>query len=299
MKENRFTRHLSVKIVIAFGILSIALTIFSSLVYLFGAYQDDKYMTLLFGVIQNLFVFALSAVLMAKICYKEVARPLKLDVAPTWKGIGMVVLLYLASFPALNWLVDWNMHITFPDSMHDLYTTLKKIEDMAQEQTKFMLKGNDFFTMVLMVLMVGVLTGFGEEIFFRGALLGAFERKRSINIHESVWTVGILFSAFHFQFFGFFPRCYLGILLGYLFVWSRSLWLPVVCHALNNSLVVITYYLSEQKVVNADAIDKIGIPQNGEFPILALTSAVATVALIYATSKVLKSEHAANAPKEN
>lgn len=279
--------------------MSIALLIFSSLVSTFGAYQNNKYQTILVGIIQNLFVFALPAVLTAKICYKEVAQPLKLNVAPSWKGIGMVVVLYVASFPALNWLVDWNMHITFPDPMHDLYTTLKKIEDMAQEQTKFMLRGNDFFTMVLMVLMVGVITGFGEEIFFRGAILGAFERNKKINIHISVWTVGIIFSAFHFQFLGFFPRCYLGILLGYLFVWSRSLWLPVICHALNNSLVVITCYLSEQKVVNADAIDKIGIPQNGEFPILALTSAVATVALIYATFKVLKSEHTANAPKEN
>lgn len=288
MTENQYTRSLSAKILIAFGALSIGLSIFSLLTSLMGSAGDhSKYSTLLLGVAQNLLVFGFAAVVSAKLCYKEVTRPLKLNVSPSWKGIAMVAAVYVASLPALNWLVDWNAHITFPESMHDLYATLKKYEDLAATETNHLLKGNDMLTMLLMVLEVGALTAFGEEIFFRGAVLGAFERKKGLNIHISVWCVGIMFSALHMQFFGFFPRCALGIWLGYLCVWSQSLWLPVIAHALNNGMVVVTAYLAEQGVSGVSGIETVGVPQNGEFPFLAIASAVLTVALICATSKIL------------
>ncbi|MDO4512237.1 MAG: CPBP family intramembrane metalloprotease [Bacteroidales bacterium] len=287
--ENPFTRSLAVRIMISFGLMSIGLVLFSVIATLLGASQS-KFSVMLLGVVQNLIVFAGAAMLTAKICYRNVLPSLKMKVKPSWRGIAMVVAVYIVSIPALNWLVDWNEHITFPASMQSLYDTLKHYEDLAKAQTDFMLKGNDLLTMLLMTLQVGVLTGFGEEIFFRGAVLGAFERKRGLNIHISVWTVGIIFSAIHFQFFGFFPRCYLGIWLGYLFVWSRSLWLPVIAHALNNGLVVIIAYLAEQHLITAGAIDSIGVPAPGEFPLLALASAIATLALIITTHQVLKIE---------
>lgn len=288
MTEIQYTRSLSAKILIAFGALSIGLTIFSLLTSLIGGDAiHSKYATLLLGVAQNLLVFGFAAVVTAKLCYKEVVRPLKMNVAPSWKGIAMVAAVYVASLPALNWLVDWNAHITFPDSMQDLYATLRKYEDLAMAETNHLLKGNDLLTMLLMVLEVGVLTAFGEEIFFRGAVLGAFERKKELNTHISVWCVGIMFSALHLQFFGFFPRCFLGIWLGYLCVWSQSLWLPVIAHALNNGMVVVTAYLAEQGVSGITAIETVGVPQNGDFPTLALISAIATIALVCSTAKIL------------
>lgn len=292
MAEKQYIRSLSTKILIAFGTMSVGLTLFSLFATLITTDGErSKYATLLMGVFQNLVVFGLAAVVTSKICYRKVLKPLKMNVAPSWKGIAMVVAVYVVSLPALNWLVDWNAHITFPDSMQQLYHTLRNLEDLAQKETNFLLQGNDLLITILIVLEVGLLTGFGEEIFFRGAILGAFEQKKGLNIHLSVWFVGILFSAFHFQFFGFFPRCFLGIWLGYLFVWSRSLWLPVIAHALNNGMVVIVAYLTEQKVIGADAIEKIGVPQAGEFPLLAFISAILTIALIVATSKIHIRKH--------
>ena len=46
----------------------------------------------------------------------------------------------------------------------------------------------------------------------------------------------LLFSALHLQFYGFFPRFFLGVFFGYLFYWSGSLMYPVIAHALNNFL---------------------------------------------------------------
>ncbi len=52
-------------------------------------------------------------------------------------------------------------------------------------------------------------------------------------------------------------------------------------------MVVIVAYLTEQKVIGTDAIEKIGVPQASEFPLLAFISAILTIALIVATSKIL------------
>ena len=288
---NSFTRALSGKIMIAFGLLSIMLMLIAVVTQCLPS--EGKFSTLLIGVMQNLFVFILVAILAAKLCYGKVLAPLKLNVAPSWTGIAMVLLIAVVSLPAMNWLVYWNEHITFPQSMQHIYLAFKQMEDAAMQETNRMLVGNDFPTMLLMVAVVGLITGLGEEIFFRGFLLGAFEHSK-IHIHLSVWIVGLLFSVMHCQFFGLFPRWYLGIWLDYLMIWSRSLWLSVIAHALNNSLVVITYYLSENTDISTTFINEIGVPPAGEFPVLATISAALTIALIAATKKILSSEKSPN-----
>ncbi|MGM9869408.1 MAG: lysostaphin resistance A-like protein [Sodaliphilus sp.] len=280
---NPFTRALSTKIMIGFGLLSVMLVLVSLIAN--SLPTDGKFMPLLIGVMQNLFVFILVAMLAARLCYGKVREPLKLNVAPRWKGIGMVVLVCVVSIPAMNWLIDWNEHITFPESLQDLYVAFKQMEDMAQAETSRLLQGNNVWMLLLTVAVVGVLTGFGEEIFFRGYLLGAFEQKKNLNIHLSVWIVGFIFSAMHCQFFGLFPRWILGVWLGYLMVWGGSLWLPVIAHALNNSIVVVIYFIAEHTDINTTAVEQIGIAPAGEFPWLAAISAVLTLALVISTAK--------------
>ena len=44
----------------------------------------------------------------------------------------------------------------------------------------------------------------------------------------------------------------LGVLFGYIFLWSKSLWLPIVGHFINNGTVVIASYIYPDMVDNAD-----------------------------------------------
>jgi membrane protease YdiL (CAAX protease family) len=58
-----------------------------------------------------------------------------------------------------------------------------------------------------------------------------------------------IFSLMHLQFYGFLPRIILGVILGYLFVWSKNLWIPILIHFLNNALVVtFSYFFKENSV---------------------------------------------------
>ena len=62
---------------------------------------------------------------------------------------------------------------------------------------------------------------------------------------------GFYFSAIHFQFFGFVPRFILGLIFGYLFFWSSTLWLPVISHFINNAVPVIMSYIQGMEKFNA------------------------------------------------
>ena len=90
----------------------------------------------------------------------------------------------------------------------------------------------------------------GAEMFFRQLEEGMSR----MNKHLAIWLVAFIFSAFHFQLFGFVPRMLLGAFLGYLLWWSGSLWLPVIVHIFNNTVVVIAAYCS------ANSTDPAGNP---------------------------------------
>ena len=98
------------------------------------------------------------------------------------------------------------------------------------------------------ILIIAVIPALGEELLFRGVIQQLF-LKWNGKVHLSIWLTAFIFSAVHMQFLGFFPRLILGAVLGYMLVWSGSLWLPIIAHFTNNAFaVVVTYFIGVNKV---------------------------------------------------
>ncbi len=91
-------------------------------------------------------------------------------------------------------------------------------------------------------MVIAVVAGLAEELIFRGCLQQIMQQIVK-NKHIAVWVTAFIFSAIHFQFYGFLPRMLLGALLGYLFLWSGNIWVPIIVHTANNVIGVITAYL--------------------------------------------------------
>jgi len=125
--------------------------------------------------------------------------------------------------------------------------------------------------------MIAILPAIGEELLFRGVLQRIFANWTK-NIHLGVWIAAILFSAMHMQFYGFLPRMMLGVLFGYLFVWSGSLLLPILCHFINNGSAVIYAYVAgvDQFLEQEDSLGT----AEGE-TVFTVTSALAIAGLLY------------------
>lgn len=238
-------------------------------------------------VLQDVLAFIVPALALAVILWQRPCAALRLDAAPAWMALLAVVVMQVISLPAMNWLVDWNANLTLPAALEQ---TLRPMEESAAVQTRLLLHADSVWQMLAGVLVIGFMAALSEELLFRGAVQGTW-MDYSGHRHIAVWAVAILFSAIHLQFYGFVPRMLLGVWLGYLLVWTRSLWVPVFAHFLNNSIVVVASYLSPTDDGSSNPIDNIGLPAPGELPWLAILSAVATVAFIVMAAKYFSAKN--------
>jgi membrane protease YdiL (CAAX protease family) len=77
------------------------------------------------------------------------------------------------------------------------------------------------------------------------------------------------------------PRFVLGVLLGYLFYWSNSLWLPILAHFVNNAQAVIFSY----SLFKVDSGTYSLLSETKIDPMMALFSLVSVVLLLYVLHK--------------
>ncbi|GAB2492026.1 CPBP family intramembrane glutamic endopeptidase [Algoriphagus taiwanensis] len=148
-------------------------------------------------------------------------------------------------------LVYWNAQLTLPESMAGLENWMKEMETQLMELTKYLTDFQTIPELLAGVLVIGVLAGVGEEVFFRGLVQPKMQSYLK-SPHWGIWITAIIFSAIHVQFYGFVPRVFLGALFGYLYHYSGSLWYPILAHIFNNGLTVLIVYFSNQGALDFD-----------------------------------------------
>jgi membrane protease YdiL (CAAX protease family) len=163
--------------------------------------------------------------------------------------------LVLISLPLINMMGELNSQIHFPDFLKDVENWMKSSEEHAALVTQKFLKMDNIGDLLVNLILVAVIPALGEELLFRGVLQKQLS-KWTGNIHWGIFISAALFSALHMQFFGFFPRLFLGVLFGYLLVWTGSLWVPILAHFVNNGIAVTASYSmgKGQLPENADSI---------------------------------------------
>lgn len=239
--------------------------------------------------IQDIFAFILPAVVAMALFYLRPLHVMGLDRMPSLKALAVVVVFYLVSLPAMNWLVDFNGSMVLPSWMSGVEEAMRQAEDMAADATKQILDINTIPQLLFCLFVVGLMAGLSEEMLFRGAMQRTMQDSR-LGAHTAIWVTAIVFSAFHMQFFGFLPRMLLGAWLGYLFVWTRSLWVPIIAHTLNNSTVVVMSYLAGKGIVPEGFGDNLGLPADGAFPWMATASLVLSIAIALWAARSFRNE---------
>lgn len=206
------------------------------------------------AVMQSLFQLIVPAIATAMIVTRRPATFLAIDRRIDLRLLLLAAAALITATPMMNRLIALNEAVTLPDSLAWLEQSLKQMEEQAAATIAVMQGGTSVGDLIMNILIIGVLAGLGEELFFRGTFLRLMTTGR-INPHVAVWTVAIVFSAVHLQFYGFVPRTLLGAYFGYLVVWTRCLWIPVIIHALNNIIYVSSEWVAARQGLGESAIN--------------------------------------------
>ena len=165
----------------------------------------------------------------------------------------LTVIIMLCSGPILEWTVLINKQMHLPEFLKGVEEWMKAKENELAVFTEKLLQMKSVPEFLITLLMVAILPAIGEELIFRGCLQKILIRGFK-NVHAAIWVTAIIFSTIHFQFYGFLPRMLLGALFGYLFYWSKNLWIPILAHFINNGFAVVMAYVFqlEGKPLNMD-----------------------------------------------
>ena len=151
------------------------------------------------------------------------------------KNLGSFILplpiFVVAGIVLVSFMGELNMKLNLPQFFHDM-------ESQATETIKYLLSFNSSSQLITTTLLMAVVPAIGEELFFRGIIQKILAKWTKSN-WQAILITAFIFSAIHFQFLTFLPRFFMGIMLGYLLVWSRSLWIPILAHFLHNFISVL------------------------------------------------------------
>lgn len=210
----------------------------------------------LLQAIASVGTFIIPALLLAWLFHENVARYLALDKIPGIKKILLASLLLICIIPFINFLAELNSRMILPQWMSGIEKWMKDSESSAGKLTEMFLDMQTKGDLIYMIVIVALIPAVGEELLFRGVVQRIF-LKWSRNAHVAIWVSAAVFSAVHVQFYGFVPRMLLGAVLGYLMVWSGSLWLSIIAHFVNNTVAVVSIYLFSHGKINVNP-DQIG-----------------------------------------
>jgi membrane protease YdiL (CAAX protease family) len=137
-----------------------------------------------------------------------------------------------------------------------LNTTAKEMEATYNDQVNILSNMNTWGEFAMAIVIMAFFPALFEEVFFRGAVQQLLVKWWKAPLLAIIVT-SILFSIIHMSIYLFISRAVMGFVLGMMYHRSRNLWVNIIAHFLNNSLVVIQMFvLSRQgKSMNTDKLD--------------------------------------------
>jgi membrane protease YdiL (CAAX protease family) len=153
----------------------------------------------------------------------------------------LTALTIICFMPADSWVISWNQSVELPEFFAGIESWAKEQEKANQGLMLYLTNFSNPVEFLAGLVILALVPAIGEELLFRGIL----QSKIAIvtkNYHIGIWIAAIVFSAIHFQFYGFVPRMLLGALFGYMYVWSGNLAIPILAHFVNNGFTLLLIY---------------------------------------------------------
>lgn len=220
------------------------------------AHPDYARLLKYFQLIQSIGLFVVPSFIIAWFFGGNIFRYLHLDKNIRWRTVLLTTVIMLSAIPMVNLMARLNAQISLPESMSSLEEWMQRTEESAKRITEMFLVAETPADLIFNLFLVAIIPAIGEELLFRGIIQRIFA-EWTRNKHAGIWIAAIIFSAIHLQFYGFIPRTILGVLFGYMLVWSGRMWVPIIAHFVNNATAVMVYYFIQKNQVSK-SVETIG-----------------------------------------
>lgn len=144
-----------------------------------------------------------------------------------------IIPLTLSAMVLVGFLAELNQKIP-------VGADLKNLENQIRETQTIFFSNNSFLGSLINVLILAILPAICEEFIFRGVFQRLFI-KWTKRAHVGIILAALLFSLVHFQFLSFIPIFVMGLILGYIYFWSKSIIIPIIFHFTNNAITIFTF----------------------------------------------------------
>ena len=194
---------------------------------------------------------------------------------------GLIAFFFaVAALPTISMLAEWNNGMELPSFLASVEELMRQMEESAKALTERFLNTSSVGMMFVNLFVMAFLPALCEEMMFRGWLQRVLGK--TVSCHTAIWVAAFVFSAIHFQFYGFIPRMLIGAALGYLYHYAGSLWAPIVAHFTNNAAAVITAFMAYNGYTSID-FDLIG---TGDTWYLSVASVAVCLALLFRLKRI-------------
>ena len=223
----------------------------------------------LFTAAGQILLILAPALILAKVVYIDVTPILRVKM-PHWKEIAVFVLGLVIVVPLLqNFIYVQNFLIQQLAEVSTSFESVKSFFDKMDQHLANtygdILSASSIFEMILIVLVVAVVPGVCEEVFFRGFVQKSFEF--SIKPFWAILITSFAFSLYHFNPYGLLALLILAMYFGFAVYLSNSILIPILLHFLNNLFSIIVYFIMGAEELTNTAIIK---PEEFEFNLISL-----------------------------
>jgi membrane protease YdiL (CAAX protease family) len=214
--------------------------------------NDPKYtdVSRVLNTLASFLVFCLPALILSGLNTRSPFKYLSFRQKVSPRQVMLVVMIAFVGLILSGALGELNQAIPLPAKW---LAAAKEAEARYKESMMAMVVMKGVGDYIVALLVMAAAPAIFEEILFRGALQQIFVGWTK-NSFFGILLASILFSAIHFSYFGFLPRTALGLILGYVFYYSKNLWLNILIHFLYNGIIVTQLFVANKQGKQIDKV---------------------------------------------
>jgi uncharacterized protein len=221
--------------------------------------------------LQTILFFGVPAIAFAFFADKNLGRYIGLRPVVKPVHILLAIVAILAGLYFVGLLAQINKAIPMPQSWINTETDYAVL-------TKSLLTMHNVTELLVNLFVIALLPAICEELLFRGCIQNMLIQQLGKHQHWlAIVITGVVFGLIHGQMQTVLPRIFLGIVLGFIYYYSNSIYPSILAHFFNNGLQVVLTYLIANHTLSTDVMDDSNIVPTG----YGLLSGVVCIALMF------------------